>query len=410
MRFFTLLVAIALVLDASAQRPSTWRCAHVLAEDGRSWRTDMVVVTMLDAVIQVRPAKPNEQVDTDFGEAWMVPGLIDLHTHFMLRPYDERSWNDQVLRDSDALRAIRAVRSAERTLLAGFVAVRDLGTEGALYADVDLKTMIEEMVVRGPKIYTSTRAIVLRGRYGPAPDDPSVKKGAQPVTGIEEIRQAVRDQVAGGADWIKVYADYRYGAGGAVTPTFSLEELTALCAEAARLDRPVAAHATTDEGIRRAVLAGVRTIEHGAGASKKTLDLMRQRDVALCSCLAANEAIVRYAGRKGPIVGRLNAAKAGFQRALAAGVPIACGSDAGVFAHGTNVRELELMVQYGMSPAEALAAATRTAAKVLGSDQLGTIRPGARCGLVVLTADPLADITNLRRVRAVIREGDELAR
>lgn len=403
-------VLISLALAVPAQRPATWRCAHVLAEDGASWLHDVVVTTILDSVVSVRPAAEVAGVDVDFGEAWMIPGLVDLHTHLLLRPYDERSWDDQVRLDTAELRVLRGAHYAERTLLAGFVAVRDLGTEGAGFADVALRTAIDELVARGPRIYPATRAIVLRGCYGPAPEDPSVPKGAQVVTGEDEIRAAVREQVAGGAAWIKVYADYRHGSNGPVAPTFSPEELEALCDEATRWQRPVAAHATTDEGIRRAVLAGVRTIEHGAGASEPTLHLMRERGVVLCPCLAANEAIVEYAGRKGPIVARLNAAKVGFQRALAADVKIACGSDAGVFDHGDNARELELMVEYGMTPAQALRAATKTAAEVLDAADLGTIRPGARCGLVVLTGDPLADIHDVRRVRAVIRESDERAR
>jgi len=404
-RFPLLLIVLAPCL--AAQRPDAWRCGHVLAEDGVTWREDVVVTTILQSVVLVRPATPDQQVDRDFGDAWMVPGLIDLHTHLLLRPYDERSWDDQVRHDAAELRSLRAARYAERTLLAGFVAVRDLGTEGAGFADVALRAAMIEGVARGPRIYPATRAIVLRGCYGPDPEDPAVPKGAQAVAGVEQVRQAVREQVAGGAAWIKVYADYRHGRDGPVAPTFSGEELQALCDEARALGRPVAAHATTDEGIRRAVLAGVRTIEHGAGASKETLDLMRERGVVLCPCLAANEAIVGYAGHEGPIVSRLNAARVGFQRALAAGVTIACGSDAGVFDHGDNARELELMVDYGMTPAQALAAATTVAAKVLGADDLGTIRPGARCGLVVLAGDPLADIRNLRRVLAVVREVDE---
>ncbi|MCB9879237.1 MAG: amidohydrolase family protein [Planctomycetes bacterium] len=409
LRFLPHVVASLLVGLASlpAQRPSSWRCAHVLAEDGASWRDDMVVETLLSNIILVRPARRDEVVDRDFGERWLIPGLIDLHTHLLLQPYDLQKWNDQVLLDSDGLRTLRAVRFAERTLWAGFVAIRDLGTEGAGYADVDLVKGMAEGRLRGPRLYPATRAIVQRGRYGPEPNDPSVKKGAQCVDGVDEIVAAVREQVEGGAAWIKVYADYGYGPGGSVAPTFSLDELQALCDEAKRLGRPVAAHAQTDEGMRRAVLAGVATIEHGAGGSAETFALMKEKGVVLCPCLAANEAIVAYAGHKGPIVERLNAAKIGFQRALAAGVTIACGSDAGVFTHGDNAHELELMVAYGMRPEQALRAATATAAKVLGADDLGAVKAGAS-GFVVLDADPLQDIAALRRVRAVVREWDEL--
>lgn len=405
---FPLVIAAVAACTAAlpAQTPHKWRVAHCLSEDGKSWREDVVIVTILDHILEIRAAKDGEQVLEDFGESWAIPGMIDLHTHLLLKPYNLRSWTDQVLQDSDGLRLLRARQFARNTLAAGFLAVRDLGTEGAGYTDVDLVKGLTEGAFRGPRIYPSTRAIVQRGRYGPAPNDPAVKKGAQPVSGIDEIRQAVRDQVAGGAAWIKVYADYRYGPDGGVAPTFSLEELTALVDEAKRLGRPVAAHATTDEGMRRATLAGVRTIEHGSGGRKATFDLMREHDVVLCPCLAANEAIVNYAGRKGPIVKRLNTAKIGFQQALAAGVTIACGSDAGVFTHGANARELELMVEYGMTPTQALAATTSIAAGVLGEKDLGTLRPGTR-GFVVLTGNPLEDIGNLRRVKAVVREGNE---
>lgn len=393
---------------ANAQRPGTWRCKRLLAEDGRSWREDIVVVTLLSDIVAIEPASKHEAVDRDFGDAWVIPGLIDLHTHLLLKPYDQMTWDDQVLRETTELRTLRARVHGIDTLRAGFVAIRDLGTEGAGFADVALQRAIDEGLATGPRIWTSTRAIVRRGWYGPSPDDPAVPKGAQTVEGEAEIRDAVRAQAAAGAQWIKVYADYRKQKGGAAEPTFALDELGALVDEATKAGLPVAAHATTDEGIRRAVLAGVRTIEHGGGASEATLRAMRERAVVLVPCLAANEAIVLQAGRKGPIVDSLNAAKAGLQRALAAGVTIGCGSNAGVFRHGDNARELELMVAYGMTPAQALASATTVAAGVLGAADLGVVRKGARCGLVVLGADPLLDIGALRQVRAVVREGDEL--
>lgn len=391
------------------QEPTNWRCRHLLDEAGTAFREDQVVTLAGGKIVAIRPAAEVPDAH-DLGDSWVIPGLIDLHTHFLLRPYDQMKWDDQVRSESDALRAIRAGKHALDTLRAGFVAVRDLGTEGAGIVDVDLVAAMREGTVRGPRLFPSTKAIVLRGCYGPDPDDPSTKKGAQAVAGSDEVRRAVREQAAAGAAWIKVYADYRHGTSGPVAPTFSLEELQALCTEAAAAGLPVAAHATTDEGIRRAVVAGVRTIEHGAGASEATLRLMQERGVVLCPCLAASEAIVRYAGHRGPIVDRLNAGKVGCQRALAAGVTIACGSDAGVFRHGDNARELELMVECGMTPAQALAAATAVAAKVLGVPELGTIRVGAACGLLALAGDPLQDIRHLRQVRAVIRDRDECER
>jgi imidazolonepropionase-like amidohydrolase len=397
-------VFMAAVERAAAQRPTSFACKHVLAADGRSWLEDQTLLAMGPSIFQLRPRRDGEQVDVDFGDAWVVPGLIDLHTHMFLRPYAQISWDEQVRNESAVLRSMRAVRHAEATLRAGFFAVRDLGTEGGGYADRELQKAWKEGIVEGPELFVATRAIHMRGRYGPAPDEPKVEKGAQCVLGIEEIRKAVREQHEGGAQWIKVYADYRNAAGGGVAPTFSAAEMHALCAEAQSLGLPVSAHATTDEGIRNAVEAGAKTIEHGAGASEATLRLMKERGVVLVPCLTANETIVRNAGHSGPMLDRLNAAKAGFQRALAVGVEIGCGSDAGVFAHGENARELELMVEYGMPADAALRSATVIAAKVLGTDRYGSV--GGMSGFVVLRADPWKDITTLRVPIAVYR-GDE---
>ncbi|MBK8101013.1 MAG: amidohydrolase family protein [Planctomycetes bacterium] len=393
--------AFLLLIPLAAQRPTSIRCAHVLDEAGTGWRTD-VDVAVLDGLVSRTPRR-DENVDHDFGETWLLPGLIDLHTHLLLRPYDQMSWDDQVLQESTELRTLRALRHAERTFAAGFTVVRELGTEGAGFADIALRAATSEYLLLGPEILTSTRAIVATGCYGPRADDPTVKKGAQVADGEDGVRKAVREQVAAGADWIKVYADYRRAHGAPATPTFSLAELTALVAEATSAGVPVAAHASTDEGIRRAVLAGVRTVEHGTMVGEQTLLLMKERGVVLVPCLAANEAIVRYAGHQGPVVERLNAARIAFQRALAAGVTIACGSDAGVFAHGDNVRELELMVEYGMTPAQAIAAATTVAAAVVNTKKR-VVRPG----VIVVDGDPLQDIRALRRVRAVFGAAGEL--
>lgn len=402
MRTLPSLLSVLFAALLAGQQPLAIHCKHVLAEDGASWRSDVVVVVEQGRITAIRPFAAGDRVDRDFGDAWLIPGLIDLHTHVCLHPYDETSWSDQVLHESLELRSIRATAHARATLAAGFTVIRDLGTEGAGCTDVALRDAIAHGITAGPRLFASTRAIVATGCYGPELPNVEVPKGAQPADGADGVRVAVRQQIAAGADWIKVYADYRRAPGHPATPTFTLAELQAICSEAATAGVPVAAHATTDEGIRRAVEAGVRSIEHGTMASEATLQLMQQKGVVLCPCLAANEAIVRYAGRKGPIVDRLNAGKLGFQRALAAGVTIACGSDAGVFAHGDNAREIELMVQFGMTPVQALAAATRVAASVLEHPEFGVISVGASPGLVVLGGDPLQDIANLRQVRAVL--------
>ena len=341
---------------------------------------------------------------------YIIPGLIDLHSHLLLHPYNEASWDDQVLKESLELRTIRAVTAARATVAAGFTTLRDLGTEGAGFADVALRDAIAQGLIPGPRVFASTRAIVATGCYGPSGFDPrwDVPKGAQEATGVEGVRKAVREQIAAGADWVKFYADYRRVSGDPATATFSQDELNALVDEARSAGRPVAAHAATNEGIRRAVMAGVATIEHGYAASDEVLALMRERGVALCPTLAASEAMARYAGWKPglPEPPRIRESKEMFARALKAKVTIACGSDVGVFPHGDNARELELMVAYGMTPAEALRAATSTAAKVLGKpNDLGRITVGALADMIATSVDPLRDVMALRRPALVIADG-----
>jgi imidazolonepropionase-like amidohydrolase len=351
-----------------------------------------------------------EPVRIDLSGLALLPGLIDLHTHLLLHPYDETPWNDQVLKEPLELRTIRAVTAARATLEAGFTTIRELGTEGAGFADVALRDAIAARLIPGPRIFASTRAIVASGAYGPAGFDPrwEMPKGAQVADGADGMRRAVREQIAAGADWVKVYADYARRPGAPSTPTFSQEELAAAVDEARSAGLPVAAHANTAEGMRRAVLAGVATIEHGTGATAEVLELMRRRGTVLCPTLAASEAVTRYAGWQPgqPPPQRLRDARQAFERALAAGVTIANGSDAGVFAHGDNARELELLVAWGMTPRDALRAATVTAATVLGHGRdLGRIAPGFIADLAAFVGDPLADIGALRHPLLVVKDG-----
>ncbi|NIJ18875.1 imidazolonepropionase-like amidohydrolase [Sphingomonas naasensis] len=338
----------------------------------------------------------------------LLPGLIDLHVHLFLHPYDEASWNDQLIKEPLALRTARAVAHARATLMAGFTTVRDLGTEGAGDADAGLEAAIAQHIVPGPRLLIANRALVATGAYGPKGYAFDVPQGAEEVSGVDDVVAAVRRQIAHGADWVKFYADYRWGPGEPSRATFSLEELKAGIAAAHDAGRKVAVHASTPEGMRRATLAGADTIEHGNDGTPEIFRLMRAHGVAFCPTLAASDAIARYAGWNGaaPEPEAIRAKRRSYAAARESGVALCVGGDTGVFAHGDNAREIALMAVWGMASGEALRAATAGNAAILGlADRIGTIAPGRLADLVAVAGDPVADPMALGKVRLVVQNG-----
>jgi len=340
----------------------------------------------------------------------LMPGLIEGHSHLLLHPYNETNWNDQVLKESPVERAIRGSVAAKKSLLAGITSMRDLGAEGAGYTDVYLKKTIDDGIIDGPRLKVAGPAIVATGAYGPKGfhDGVTVPLGAEPVSGVPEAIKAVRRQLGNGANFIKVYADYRWGKGEPSQPTFLQEELNAMVQTATSAGRYVVAHAGTPEGMHRAILAGVETIEHGDAGTKEVFELMKAKGVALCPTLAAGAAIERYDGwKKGvdPDPERITKKKASFKLALQVGVPIVFGGDVGVFPHGENYQELELMVAYGMKPKQVLQAATATNAKFLHFEKLGHIKNGYLADIIAVQGNPLEDIGKMRTVGFVMKDG-----
>jgi imidazolonepropionase-like amidohydrolase len=410
----TSLFLILASFSCLAQQQSSYLLQPDRVFDGEQMRTGVSVFVQNDKIIAVGPTngiKPSSGVTViKLPGCTLLPGLIEGHSHLLLHPYNETSWDDQVLKESDAYRVARATVHAKNTLMAGFTTVRDLGTEGAGYADVGLKKAINDGIIVGPRMLVAGRAIVATGSYGPKgfDNDFHVMIGAEEADGNNLVR-VVRDQIGNGADFIKVYADYRWGVNGEAQPTFSLDELKLIVETANSSGRPVVAHAVTEEAMRRATMAGVKTIEHGDLGTLEIFQLMKEKGVGYCPTLGAVDAISTYQGwQRGslPEPQRIKAKRASYQAAIQAECVVIAGGDVGVFPHGDNVRELELMMEYGMMADKVLRSATSVNADFFGiGDRVGRIKENMLADILVVQGDPTKNIKDLRKVRIVMKDG-----
>jgi imidazolonepropionase-like amidohydrolase len=413
-----LIGALALLIAApTVAQPILLRPARVFDGVNPQPHEGWSVLVDGDKIAAVGPnlVTPAGAQAVDLPGATLIPGMIEGHSHLFLHPYNETLWDNQVLHEPLALRTARAVVHAAKTLDAGFTTERDLGTEGAGFADVGLKQAIDQGIVPGPRLLVATKAIVARGAYGPKGFEPGVAipQGAQEVSGADEMTKAARDQIAGGADVVKMYADYHYAPHEPSRPTLSVAELAAGAAVGHDGGRIVAVHATTAEGMRRAVLAGVDTIEHGYGGTAEVFKMMHERGIALCPTIAASEAYARYFEHwngQEPAPESVQENRRSFRLAMQAGVKICMGGDVGVFTHGENWREMDAMQRSGMPAAQVMIAATSGNASIFHLRDRGEVRTGLLADLVAVDGDPTRDVNAVRSVRLVMKGGQIVRR
>jgi imidazolonepropionase-like amidohydrolase len=413
-RILISLITFSLTFSLHAQTITKYYLTADRIFDGESMNEGWAVIVESNKIVAAGPKdkvkEPSGATKINFPNSTLTPGLIEGHSHLFLYPYNITDWDTQVLKETDAYRTARATVHAKNTLMAGFTTARDLGTEGAGYADVALKRAINEGIIPGPRLMVAGRAIVSTGSYGPKgyDNDQEIMLGAEPADGNDLVR-VVRDQIGKGADFIKIYADYRWGLKGEDQPSFTLDELKLINEVTRSSGRVMVCHAKSKEAIRRAVLAGAETIEHGDFIDVEIGKLMKEHNVTYFPTIAAVDVISQYRGWKKGVTSEpanVTNKKKSFKDAIASGVTIGMGGDVGVYHHGENVLEMELMVEYGMKTFDVLKAATSVNARAFHMEkEVGFIKEGLLADIVIVSGDPSKNISDLRKVKFVMKDG-----
>lgn len=421
MRVFFTLFFFLTVFSVQAQKTTAIKCGHLLDVRNGQLLSNKIIIVKDNKIISVTDGTafiPKTDSFIDLGNYYVLPGLIDCHTHVLLQgDITAEDYYDQILRESIPYRTLRAAQSCRQSLLNGFTTIRDLGTEGAGYADADLKKAINKGIIPGPRMFIATLAINTTGHYLVAEKDFAwelqMPKGLQEITGADEARKAAREQIAHGADWVKIYADrgyYKLPNGEYHSlPNFTLEEINAIADETRKSRKQLAAHAVTPDGVLYSIKAGARSIEHGYGMNDSCLALMAQQQVFWCPTIYVNEFVAEGRFKTGSPMNKyfMETEPALFKKALRYGVPIAYGTDIGGYNWTEpQAKDLEIFVQYGMTPMQAIQTATINGADLLEQKgMIGEILPGAFADMIAVKEDPLKNIKVLNAIPWVMKDG-----
>jgi imidazolonepropionase-like amidohydrolase len=418
MRQFITIAFVIISVSLSAQKTILIKCGKLLDTKTGIVSEKQNVLIKGNQIVSISSSSVAADSIIDLSSYFVMPGLIDCHTHVVLQgDITSEDYDVQVLKESIPYRAIRGTKSVERALLNGFTTIRDLGTEGAGFTDVDLKKAVNKGIISGPRMWVSTLAINTTGHYPIKTSDYAwelkLPKGLQEITGADEARRAVRQQIEQGADWIKIYADrgyYRLADGSFRSlPNFTTDEINAIGDETLRSRKKIAAHAMTRDGIIAAINAGASTIEHGSGMDEECMKLMADKGIFWCPTLFVNEYVAEGRAKLGSPINLYfqQSIQATFKKAIKMGVRLAYGTDIGGYDWGLpQAKDFTYFVDWGLTNVQAIQTATTTAAELLGMQgKIGEIKAGAFADIVALKKDPTKDITALQQIDWVMKDG-----